>query len=172
MVGGMKRCRNMDGVFIEVAYLVFSLLPSRMSALCEYVSSCFRQARRNSRPTHPVTRVDSFYSPSPHLLPLSSFTVHRSPNSSPTSATTLLPPNLLTVPSSNPNVRSISPFPTPFSSLITSICLIVTTSKNRLPGNPFLPTFANSASAASVRAARAVRTRTAGFVEGEGKICC
>lgn len=80
----------------------------------------------------------------------------------PETPTTFLPPSTPTTPFLKPNLSSISSFLAPCSRII-STCLSVTTSKNRLPGAPFLPTLLNSSSASSANFDRAARRLTAGF---------
>jgi hypothetical protein len=79
-------------------------------------------------------------------------------------------PNLRTTPDLSPNRFSITPSSSPNSSLIFNTCLIVTTSKNRLPNASFLPKPSNSASASCAIRERAVSSVTAGLEAGDGKM--
>lgn len=87
-----------------------------------------------------------------------------------TSPTTPLGPSLSTTPCARPKLFSISSPHIPLSSLSTSSCRIVETSRKLFPPSP-LPVLANSNSACCCRRSRAVSTIRAGFLLGSGKTC-
>ena len=81
-------------------------------------------------------------------------------------------PNLPTSPGCNRKCFSISALVFSISSLMLRIFLISSARISVLPANVGRPRFSLSCSKARVYFSRAATTTSAGFVDGDGKICC